>query len=66
MTHAVLPGIFFKWQGDYGAFTISKRSVSQVGAYILNQKTHHADQTTQAELERYTDFDSNPTNMADR
>jgi REP element-mobilizing transposase RayT len=66
MTHAVLPGTFFKWQGAYGAFTISKRAVSQVGAYILNQKTHHADQTTLAELECCTDFDNDPTDMVDR
>jgi REP element-mobilizing transposase RayT len=53
MTHAAIPGTFFKWQGTYGAFTISKRSVPQVRAYILNQKAHHADQTILPELERY-------------
>jgi REP element-mobilizing transposase RayT len=57
MTHAVTPGTFFKWQGSYGAFTISKRSVPQVRAYILNQKIHHADQTILPELERYHDLD---------
>jgi putative transposase len=51
MTHVVAPGTFFKWQGAYGAFTISKRSVPQTRAYILNQKIHHADQTVVPELE---------------
>ncbi|MBI3914747.1 MAG: IS200/IS605 family transposase [Chloroflexi bacterium] len=43
MTHAVVPGEFFKWQGAYGAFTVSKDGVDRVAQYILNQKTHHAD-----------------------
>jgi putative transposase len=55
ITHAIHPGSFFKWQGAYGAFTISKRSVSLVSAYILNQKTHHADQTIIAEFEHCND-----------
>ena len=57
MTHAILPGIFFQWQGAYGAFTLSKRSVPQVRAYILNQKIHHAGQTTIMELEQCTAVD---------
>ena len=57
ITHVVRPGTFFKWQGAYGAFTVSKRSVPQVQAYILNQKTHHADQTILPELERYLQLD---------
>jgi putative transposase len=66
MTHTVLPGTFFKWQGGYGAFTVSKRSVTQVRAYILNQKTHHIDQTILVELERCTNFANDPTDIADR
>jgi putative transposase len=64
MTHAILPGTFFQWQGAYGAFTISKRSAPQVRAYILNQKTHHANQTLLDELERFTDFDNHATSAA--
>jgi REP element-mobilizing transposase RayT len=52
ITHAIRPGMFFKWQGAYGAFTISKRSVAQVQAYILNQKTRHATGSLLAELEQ--------------
>jgi hypothetical protein len=60
MTHAVAPGTFFKWQRSYGAFSISKRSVSQVQAYLLNQRTHHAEQTLLPELERYVEIDGTP------
>lgn len=41
VTHMVQPGAFFKWQRGCGAFTLSKRSVPQVQAYVRNQKQHH-------------------------
>jgi putative transposase len=31
----------FKWQGAYGAFTVSKRGVPIVREYVLNQVQHH-------------------------
>ncbi|HEX8691905.1 MAG TPA: IS200/IS605 family transposase [Longimicrobium sp.] len=31
----------FKWQGAYGAFTVSKRGVPVVRDYVLNQTEHH-------------------------
>jgi putative transposase len=52
ITHAIRPDAFFKWQGAYGAFTISKRSVVQVQAYVLNQKTRHATGALLADLEQ--------------
>ena len=42
ITHMVQPGEFFKWQGAYGAFTVSKSDVPQVMAYVERQKQHHA------------------------
>ena len=42
ITHQVAPGEFFKWQGAYGAFTVSRDNVSAVKAYIERQKEHHA------------------------
>ena len=45
VTHKVLPGQFFKWQGAYGAFTVSKATVPDVTAYVLGQKQHHAEGT---------------------
>ncbi|MCB0079191.1 MAG: IS200/IS605 family transposase [Anaerolineales bacterium] len=32
----------FKWQGGYGAFTVSKRQLPQVIRYVEKQKAHHA------------------------
>ena len=44
-THTIRPDHFFRWQGSYGAFTISKRSIDQVCSYIHHQKRHHAENT---------------------
>ncbi|HST59958.1 MAG TPA: IS200/IS605 family transposase [Longimicrobium sp.] len=33
----------FKWQGRYGAFTVSPSHVPRVRDYVLNQERHHAD-----------------------
>jgi putative transposase len=41
ITHEVTPGEFFKWQGAYGAFTLSKDQVEATNAYIQRQKEHH-------------------------
>ncbi|MFB8791522.1 MAG: IS200/IS605 family transposase [Potamolinea sp.] len=41
ITHEIKPGEFFKWQGGYGAFTVSRDRVDQVAEYISNQSTHH-------------------------
>ena len=32
----------FRWQGYYGAFSVSRGHLPKVKRYILNQKTHHA------------------------
>jgi putative transposase len=64
ITHAIRPADFFKWQGSYGAFTISQRSVCQVCAYILNQKAHHADSTLINALEYCADS-ANPDDAPD-
>ena len=44
-------GHTFKWQGAYGAFTLSQRGVPRVREYILNQEAHHRDGTTIPALE---------------
>jgi len=33
----------FRWQGSYGAFTVSRSVVPRVRVYVLEQKRHHAD-----------------------
>lgn len=34
-------GEFFKWQGAYGAFSVSPRDLDMIIAYIKNQTEHH-------------------------
>jgi REP element-mobilizing transposase RayT len=41
VTHKIKPGEFFKWQGSYGAFTVSHDAIYQVVNYIQNQAMHH-------------------------
>ncbi len=41
VTHEIKPGTFFKWQGGYGAFTVSHRGIDKVADYIRNQAQHH-------------------------
>jgi REP element-mobilizing transposase RayT len=53
MTHKIIgKDEFFKWQGAYGAFTVSKRHVPHVTAYIVNQKKHHAENDLWDEFEK--------------
>ncbi len=35
----------FKWQGGYGAFTVSKSLVPRVRDYVLHQEQHHREGT---------------------
>ena len=41
VTHDIKPGEFFKWQGSYGAFTVSHDAIDKVANYIKNQAIHH-------------------------
>ncbi len=49
VTHRLAPGTWFKWQGAYGAFTISKADVPRIQHYIQCQEQHHRRQTFQQE-----------------
>jgi REP element-mobilizing transposase RayT len=42
---------FFKWQGAFGADSISPSALSAVSAYIANQKRHHREQSIIPEWE---------------
>ena len=52
VTHEIAPTAFFKWQGSYGAFTVSKEAVPQVEAYIRQQSEHHTGGSLVAAWER--------------
>ena len=41
-THEIAPTGFFKWQGAYGAFTVSKEVVPKGCEYVLERKKYHA------------------------
>jgi len=45
----------FKWQGGYGAFSVSKRNLAAARAYVLNQERHHAEGTLHPTMERTAD-----------
>ncbi|MBD2100129.1 IS200/IS605 family transposase [Leptolyngbya sp. FACHB-261] len=46
ITHEAKPDTFFKWQGGYGAFTVSHENLEQVAKYVRNQATHHHQKPT--------------------
>jgi len=52
VTHLLRSPESFKWQGAYGAFTVSRRDVPAVRDCVLNQEIHHAVGTTHASLEQ--------------
>jgi REP element-mobilizing transposase RayT len=52
ITHEVDPHVGFKWQGSYGAFSVSPDDVPRVCAYIERQKQHHAEGGTNLAWER--------------
>lgn len=43
---------FFRWQGGYGAFTVSRWDVRRVQGYVLRQREHHRTGRLSATLER--------------
>jgi putative transposase len=39
--HEIRSGFLFKWQGSYGALTVSKGGVDDLCEYIDGQEEHH-------------------------
>jgi putative transposase len=52
VTQELRRGQFFRWQGGYGAFTVSERGVTAVVRYVSEQKRHHAAKTLWDTLEQ--------------
>lgn len=42
VTHELAAGCFFRWQGGYGAVSVSPRHLAEVCDYIARQRDHHA------------------------
>jgi putative transposase len=61
----LLPPTTFKWQGFYGAFTVSRWDVDQVVQYVKRQKEHHADNDLTAEWEEMFEEIDSPSNARD-
>jgi REP element-mobilizing transposase RayT len=55
-THEVQTnGGFFKWQGAYGAVSVSPSSLPEVSAYIAHQREHHTHNTLKPDWEHLPD-----------
>jgi REP element-mobilizing transposase RayT len=52
VTHVLHSPEPFKWQGGYGAFSVSKRHVRVVREYVERQEQHHREGTTHPIFER--------------
>lgn len=50
----LLPGQF-RWQGHYGAFSVSRWDIDRACRYVQQQKRHHAEGTLASELEEPTE-----------
>lgn len=42
INHEFKPVEVFKWQGSYGAFTVSHAAIDNVASYVRNQAIHHS------------------------
>jgi putative transposase len=51
VTHELIHENGFRWQGTYGAFSVSRSDVPRICDYIARQEEHHRDQTLDHDLE---------------
>jgi REP element-mobilizing transposase RayT len=51
ISNLIKPDLGFRWQGGYGAFTVSRWDLTKVIKYINNQKEHHKQDTLIQEWE---------------
>ena len=51
-SHVLAPADGFKWQGYYGAFSVSRGDLGRVKDYVLQQKERHALRRLWAEAEK--------------
>ena len=47
----------FRWQGSYGAFSVSVENLERVRSYIARQKEHHACNRVDADWERCSEIE---------
>jgi REP element-mobilizing transposase RayT len=59
VSETLRPATQFKWQANYGAFTVSRWDVDRIIGYIQRQKEHHAAETVLQEYEEtFEEFNS--------
>jgi len=63
LNHAGGIDFHFAWQRGYGSLSLGERQRPIAVAYVGNQKEHHSQQTTNARLERYAEFDEGPDDL---
>ena len=66
VNHVLRPPDHFGWQRGYGSITMGETQRPIAVAYAENQKQHHAQQTTNAWLERYCEEDEDPPGIGRR
>ena len=59
LNHLPSSDSYLAWQPAYGVITLSKHHLQRARLYVNNQKTHHADNTVFARLERCSSISSN-------
>ena len=60
INHEMNLGYLFQWQRGYGALSIGEKQRAAAIEYVLKQKEHHQQQTTNAWLERADELDEGP------
>ncbi len=64
VNHVIKPeGERFAWQRGYGSLSVGEKQRPIAIAYVENQKKHHAEENTNAWLERYDEIDEGPTDF---
>ncbi len=52
INHALKPNEILRWQNKFGVFSLTKKGIPRVKAYVLNQRKHHEEGPLYNELER--------------
>ena len=52
VNHEMPDDVLFRWQGGYGALSVSLSHVRRVGNYVRSQKQHHAEHKIWPALEK--------------
>ncbi len=65
VNNVIQPRKFFKWQGGYGAFSVSHQHIDRIANYIRNQPDHHKRKTLTPHWELPSPLDSNEWRPAD-